>query len=210
MEELSEFLKHPALAYEEILPELASILPTGLSELEGFQDQLEKSLQAQRETFNNLLDSESAARANAEFDKLASQMLKQVKRSRSKTRKVFSLQKDWHVLHYALNGTSEAGPAPLEKSILGGTEFPIPADYGALRYLTPQEVREVNEALAGVDPQKLIERLDKKDADSKGIYLGHLMDEPDEWTYLPELFDDFKSFYQDAAKKGNAVLLKII
>src|SRR5215813_4284472 len=128
--ELNTFKKNPALAYEQILPDLTSIIPEGMGEIPGFADRLEKTFQAQRKTFKNFPDPTIAAKAQAEFEKIASRMLKQAKGQNRDRAKLFSLYKDWHVLHYALTGKSDAGEAPIEKSILGGTEFPIPADYG--------------------------------------------------------------------------------
>jgi hypothetical protein len=209
-EELKRFQKNPALAYEQILPDLASIIPDGMGEIAGFADQLEKTFQAQRKTFKNLPDPAVAAKAQAEFEKIASQMLKQAKGHHNSRAKLFSLYKDWHVLHYALTGKSDAGETPIEKSILGGTEFPIPADYGPLRYLTSQEVKEIAKALETVNPDSLISKLDRKDAESKRIYLAHNLDDQEEWSDLPELFDKFRSFYRDAAKNGDAMLLKIV
>jgi len=206
--QLSRFLQNPALAYEEIIPELSGILPPGIDEVEGFADRLKEALEAQQKSFAGL--GPAAAKVRAEFDKIESHMLKQAKGQHTGGVKLFSLQKDWHVLQYVLNGTGEPGPAPIQKSILGGTEFPIPADYGPLRYLTPQEVKEIAEAFAEVDSQNLFGRLNKQDAELKNIYLAHTMDDPEEWGYLPDLFERFRSFYRDAAKNGNAVLLKII
>jgi hypothetical protein len=127
--------------------------------------------------------------------------------------KSFSLQKDWHVLHYALNGTTEAGEGPLGEAILGGKEIPDlkgVKDYGPLRYLDPPQVKDVAKALAGVDPQSLLARLDAKDAKAKQIYLAHTLKKPAEWSYLPELFEQFRDFYADAARSGNGMLLAIV
>src|SRR6516225_99095 len=52
-------------------------------------------------------------------------------------RKQLSLEKDWHFLHYMLNGTVEGGTAPLSQVVLGGTEIANPdglRDYDTLRY----------------------------------------------------------------------------
>lgn len=124
----------------------------------------------------------------------------------------FSLEKDWHVLHYALNGTHEGGSSRLADAILGGKVIPDHDQvmgYGPLRCLAPQEVKSVSEALANVDPQSLLSKLDRKDAEAKQIYLAHTLDDLDDWSYLPDLFKDFRAFYADAAQRGNGMLLSI-
>ena len=98
----------------------------------------------------------------------------------------------------------------MEKSILGGTEFPIQVDYGPLRYLTAKEVKEIAAALTGVDPLSLPGKLDRRDAESKHVYGSRNMDDRKRWTHLPKLFADFRRFYQSAADQGKAMLLKII
>ena len=123
----------------------------------------------------------------------------------------FSLEKDWHVLHYALNATSEAGSGPLERTILGGSELRCGRqEYGPLRYLTTEQVRETATALAKVDAKKLLDKLDADDALAKQIYLAETLSDLESWSYLPELFEKLRKFYRDAAEKGNAMLLKIL
>lgn len=82
-------------------------------------------------------------------------------------RKTFSLQKDWHVLHHALNGTHDGGETILGQAVLGGKDIPDNNQvmgYGPLRYLEPQQVKKVAEALADVDPQRLLSKLNRRDA----------------------------------------------
>ncbi len=126
--------------------------------------------------------------------------------------KRFSLEKDWHMLHYALTGTAAPGDTWISKCILGGRELPDVdgmMGYGPLRYLQAEEVRKISEELARVDPQTLLSRLDKDDAEEKRIYLAHTLDDLHDWDYLPQLFTQFRDFYSDAAQHGNAMLLSI-
>jgi hypothetical protein len=125
-------------------------------------------------------------------------------------REQFFLEKDWHVLHYVLNGTTEGGDGPLADAILGGEELPDVEGlmgYGPMRYLDPHQVEAVAKALADVRPAELLSRLDREDAEAKQIYLAHTL--PDGWEYLPDLFLRFRAFYSDAALSGNAMLLDI-
>ena len=217
--ELQKFLKKPELAYDNLLPDMCVILPTGLGNIEGIEEGVERQF---AELARQLQDSPGKfpgldiAKIKAETKKASERMLGQLKKQKTGTQstKFFSLQKDWHVLHYVLNGTGDAGDKPLEKCILGGRELPPPADnpvdYGPLRYLTIQEVKEIVEALKRVNPQSLIEKLNRKDAESKRVYLAHTMDDPADWSYLPDLFTEFRKFYQETATARNAMMLKIV
>jgi hypothetical protein len=127
-------------------------------------------------------------------------------------RKEFSLEKDWHVLHYALNGTHDGGATALADAILGGEEIPDldrSSGYGPFRFLRPEQVAAVAAALAKVHPEELLSRLNYEDAEAKQIYLSHTLDDLADWDYLPELFIGFRDFYADAARSGNAMILSI-
>ena len=121
--------------------------------------------------------------------------------------KRFSLEKDWHVLHYVLNGTTEGGQGPLADAIFGGDELPDldnRMSFGPICYLTPERVIALARALAQVNPDSLLAKLNREDALAKQIYLAHTLTEG--WEYLPDFFRSFRAFYEDAARHGNAVL----
>jgi hypothetical protein len=163
-------------------------------------------------------------------------------------RKQLSLEKDWHFLHYMLNGTVEGGTAPLSQVVLGGTEIANPdglRDYDTLRYLKPDQVNEVAVALTQVDAKKLADAFDPEDAVKKRIYgmgsygmavraqlpgssLSFMLERlpPEKRKLLTdrlqaaaanpprpspedvlEMIEPVRSFYQEAARDGNAVLL---
>jgi hypothetical protein len=132
--------------------------------------------------------------------------------------KKFSLEKDWHVLHYALNGTHDGGTGPLADAILGGSEIPDvegvtsfgAGSSGALRYLTPAQVQGVAAALLDVEPSGLLSKLDFAEAQEKKIYLGHTLDDLEGWSNLPDLFKSFRDFYAEAARSGKGMLLSIV
>jgi hypothetical protein len=127
-------------------------------------------------------------------------------------RKQFSLEKDWHVLHYALNGTHDGGTTALADAILGGEEIPDlgrTSGYGPIRFLRPEHVAVVAATLAEVHPEELLSKLNFEDAEAKQIYLSHTLDNLTDWEYLPELFVSFRDFYADAARSGNAMILAI-
>ena len=79
--------------------------------------------------------------------------------------RIFSLEKDWHSLHYILNGTAEGGDGPLANTVLGGKEISDldQSKDQPMRYLTPAQVKAVAKALAEVDFAKLATRYNQQD-----------------------------------------------
>lgn len=209
--ELAMFQADPSLAYGQILIDMSMQLPAGLADTGGLKESIQKTMLDMEEAMQKLGVDVSDTAKNA-YTQTFSALIEQGEKTPEEKRKFFSLHKDWHVLHYALNGTGEGGQKPLALAILGGTNLPRnePVDYGPLRYLLPAEVAEVADSLSKIDPRSLIDALDQEDAKSKKVYLAHRMDDRDEWSHLPELFEEFRSFYKEAAKNGNAMLLKII
>jgi len=123
------------------------------------------------------------------------------------TEKGLSLEKSWHALHYLLTGKTEAAPPPLGNAILGGEEIGEERDYGRVRFLTPQQVREVAEALAAISKEELPGRFDvKRMKVSKVIYPCRDQQELD---IALDYFGQLVGYYSDAAKRGNAMLLYI-
>ena len=243
---LEEFKKKPKLAYDQVLPEMASThegyesypAESESPEFQGQMSVMQKAMQnfdieaycrdalraMQRENSRNPHPFPQA-KLEESINRIAAAMYTQREQWQGTSREVrsklaakinldlFSLEKDWHVMHYALNGTADGGKGPLADAILGGTELRSHdgrEDYGPLRYLTPQQVRETSAALAKVDAQKLLDKLDPNDAEAKQIYLAETLDDLEGWSYLPELFEKFRTFYAKAAEKGNAMLLKIV
>ena len=206
-QQLAEFRRQPKKAYDFVLAEFLDN-PQSQVFLKMLAEQvktLPPGFRAQAERVTNQALSKMQERKGLHL--VTKDQLPPTPRSE---RKQFSLEKDWHVLHYVLNGTTEGGVGPLADSILGGGEIPDVEGvmgYGPLRYLLPEKVAAVAAALARIKPTDLLSKLDRKDAESKQIYLAHTL--PDGWEYLPDLFRSFRAFYEDTAQNGNAMLLSI-
>ena len=77
-----------------------------------------------------------------------------------------TIDKDWHALHALLTGeisnpsNIQPVPPPLRNVVMGGTETPIDATYGKVRFLKPDEVRDVADALSKISVQELQARFD--------------------------------------------------
>lgn len=117
------------------------------------------------------------------------------------------LDKAWNGIHWILTGEIAGGDPPLSKIIYGGTEIGEDMGYGPARYLTAQDVREVADALSVLPRDSLRQRYDPAAMDEAGVYPSGWADEPEEGlTWLLERFDLMAPYFQDAAKKGNAIL----
>jgi hypothetical protein len=116
-----------------------------------------------------------------------------------------SLDKAWHGLHYLLCGAAEAVPGALGQAVLGGTEIGDDLGYGAARFFTPAEAKEIARALQ--EPtleQALHARFNPTLMESHGLYPGGWDREGDDW--LIEAFRTLRAFYADASAAGQAVI----
>jgi hypothetical protein len=212
-QQLADFIQNPSSAYEYVLAESFENPAVGefLKMIAVQRQSLTAEQKANIARLASLLPAMSAE--NGGGLQLLKKKLTNPKRNNSKTQsehKQLFLEKHWHVLHYALNGTAEGGEGPVADAVLGLREIPDHEGvmgYGPLRYLTSEEVRAVAKVLDAVSPKQLLSRLDKQDAEKKRIYLAHTFDHPEEWEYLPELFVRFRDFYRDASMQGNAMLM---
>lgn len=206
-QQLADFIRQPKKAYDYQLADAFDNpnLEPFLARLAETVKTLPPAFRAQAERTTSLMQSKMK-----EHKRLQVVSKHGERQNPAPERKTFSLEKSWHVLHYALNGTADGGDSPLADAVLGGEQIPDEeglAEFGGIRYLSPERVVAVSKVLAAVNPDELISRLDREDAEAKRIYLAHTL--PDGWDYLPELFQDFRSFYEDAASSGNAMLLSI-
>lgn len=209
-DQLQEFQQNPRLAYKYVTGD------------PGEGDELERMEAIARATFDRMKIPEHMREVMREAvekqlqgmtaHKMKGPELIRPKPAPEAEKLQFSLHKDWHVLHYALNGTAEGGNGPLRFAVFGDQEFSgmDGVDYGPARYLTPEQVKGVSAALQQVDPSSLLSKLSYEDARKKRIYLDHTLDDLSNWSYLPEFFVEFRNFYSDAAERGNGMIMKIV
>lgn len=120
------------------------------------------------------------------------------------------IDKSWHAIHFLLTGDAWKGLPPLSNAVLGGTELgEEDVGHGPARYLLPSEVKETATHLSMVSKEELCSRFDVNKFRAAEIY-------PDGWTgsgeemgYTLSYFEKLVSFFQDAAKSNDAMLLYI-
>jgi hypothetical protein len=124
------------------------------------------------------------------------------------------LEKDWHALHFLLSRDPSMDPEhlpgdPLHNVVLGGHPTRIKTDYGPVRCLEPEEVRDAARALAKISVKELRHRFSAKAFNDEEIYPNP---EPGGWTRKEvesvfQLFPKLVRFFQDAAAAREIVLV---
>ncbi len=127
-----------------------------------------------------------------------------------------SIDKEWHALHVLLTSDfslpwkgNAPSPPPLGNVVMGGTETAFNATYGKVRFLTPDQVREVADAIKLISVPELSARFDAKAFTEAEVYPNP---QPGGWDagelepllfYYAQLVD----FFRAAADEGDFVLL---
>lgn len=124
----------------------------------------------------------------------------------------FDLHKSWQALHFLLTGTAwDVDPeVPVSKVVLGGDEVgPDAFGYGPARFIKPDVVKEIAEALKTVDLEELKTKYSKEEFTEANLYSFEAAEFEEEIGILIDYIDGLIEFYGEAADKGNAVLTYI-
>lgn len=114
------------------------------------------------------------------------------------------LEKEWHILHYALCKSIEPDGSALADSILGGNPMGPDLGYGHGRLIHSGRVKEISEALNASDFDKLYSEIKEDDSKLKELYGSFEFDEGEK-KFLFELFEKLKATYTGAAEENRAV-----
>ncbi len=121
------------------------------------------------------------------------------------------LDKAWHGIHYLLTGTAHQGEGPISYLLTGGEAIgDVDVGYGPARALSPAEVREFQQALAGVTPEDFRARFNPAEMKTLNIY-------PDIWDrdpaeddplgYCLDYFKVLRNFVDETAFRKQALLI---
>ena len=120
------------------------------------------------------------------------------------------IDKTWQAIHFLLTGDAWKGSHPLSNAVLGGVELgDEDVGYGPARYLSASEVAEIAAHLSGISKEALISRFDLNKFRKNGIYPDGWVGSDEEKNYITGYYHKLVSFFQEAAKSGNAMLLYI-
>jgi len=122
------------------------------------------------------------------------------------------IDKSWDALSFLITGV---GPTELDKArppltwtIFGAYILDENQDlgYGPANYLTPEQVKELNNALKKLSDLDLQKNYDFEKMNNLDIYPNFWTDQRDEMTYLLQHFSKLKDFYATAAINDQAVI----
>lgn len=116
------------------------------------------------------------------------------------------IDKAWHGIHFLLNDNVWGGEEPLKLVIMGREEIGEDIGYGPARYLTSEDVKTISGALSHLSIEEMKSRFDADKMIKEDIY-PFIWEEEYALEYLMEYYQALLSYYNDAANKGNAMLV---
>jgi len=120
----------------------------------------------------------------------------------------FDLGRAWHGVHVLLNGSAWGGKPPLFDAVLGGTPLGDPTSYEPVRYLAPDQVVAVAQALPTAE--ELTPRFTHKAMRLAEAYPDAAWDDPEALTsFLLPAYAGLVVFFVEAAAAGDAVLITL-
>jgi hypothetical protein len=118
-----------------------------------------------------------------------------------------NIGKAWHGIHFMLCDSSTTGERPLADAVLGGVEIGADRGHGPARYLEPDKVRVIANALARVGLDAFERRYDAVALEAGEVYPGGWVDEIESKRWLCDAYSQLRSFYVRAAERALGVLL---
>jgi hypothetical protein len=82
-------------------------------------------------------------------------------------------------------------------------------DFGADPGIPSQQVRDLANALAAIQPEDLRQRLDVKELDDRAIYPGHWQRNGYSADWVVDTYADMRAFITRAAERGLGLILYI-
>jgi uncharacterized protein DUF1877 len=116
--------------------------------------------------------------------------------------------KAWHAIHFLLNNDKWGGEYPLVCAVMGGTSIDgTDVGYGPARSLTPEEVRDVANALDEISSLDLLERFDADVLNQEQIYPQCWRNVPEEREFVGSEYQALVKFFNVAAQARDAMVL---
>jgi hypothetical protein len=124
----------------------------------------------------------------------------------------FELGQFWQMLHFLLTGTAwdVDEENPISQAVLGGQEVgPDAFGYGPARFLKPEQVKQIAEALKEVDLVGIRTKYSKEEFVEANLYLFVADEFEEDVDILVDYLDGLVEFYGEAAERGDAVVAYI-
>jgi hypothetical protein len=120
------------------------------------------------------------------------------------------LQKAWHAIHFALNGSRLGGEAPLNFLVSEGTPVgEIDVGYGPARIFTSEQVRRLASELILIAPEEVGRRVDLPRFDAEGIYPGNWQSNGYDANYVVDNYRNMRDLVARAASQGLGLILYV-
>ncbi|GGO02819.1 YfbM family protein [Saccharibacillus kuerlensis] len=120
------------------------------------------------------------------------------------------LDKSWQGLHYLLCGDPYGGEGPLFDALMGGRPLNEGEEEDMIvRYLTPDQVRDVAEALESIERKDLARGFEPDDMNESGVYPAPDWNEEGELDYLLDYYEPMRNHYRSAAEAGEGMLIYV-
>ncbi|MEJ8303827.1 YfbM family protein [Saccharibacillus sacchari] len=121
------------------------------------------------------------------------------------------LDKAWHGIHYLLCGDAWEGEGPLFDVLMGGQPINDSEDEEVVvRYLQPEQVQAVAQALKEIGDQELAEGFSPDEMNEAGVYPAPDWNDGGELDYLLGYYGPLKTYYAEAADKGEGMLIYVM
>ena len=121
---------------------------------------------------------------------------------------VVNLDKAWHGLHYLFTGSPSDTKGALGQAILGGREIGKDLGYGPARVLSPEQVKNISQALNALTTEGLAAKYDPLAMQRAEVYPTIWVREgPEGMRFLLNYLPGLQAFYKRAAEAGLSVVL---
>jgi hypothetical protein len=141
----------------------------------------------------------------SDFDSLQQLLLRRHRGPR------LDMDKEWHGIHFLLNGNAWSTEGEYGQAVFGGQEVGPNLGYGPVRVLSAEDTSQLSSRLSAVSPETLRRRFDPVVMTSEMIY-------PEIWErdgngaleWLLKGYGKLTDFYTQAAAGGKAVVLAVL
>lgn len=122
-----------------------------------------------------------------------------------------AMDKEWHAIHFLLNGDAWSMDGPFGHVVFGGKPVGPDIGYGPATLLTPVQVADIASHLRSVSVEELRKRYDRTAMLSAKVYPNIWKDATDEdREWILDGYRRLVDFYSRAAAQGKAVLHAVL
>jgi len=129
--------------------------------------------------------------------------------SKTADESLVDIDKSWDGIIFLLTGQNiENANHPLVKVLFSGQLIDEEQDlgYGPAHYLTPEQVKELNNQISKITIADLKQKFDPNKMTELEVYPTIWEEGDDAFEYVADSFSTLQNFYAEAAKNGEAII----